>query len=305
MRKAQSHVAGTDAIQQLRAFAKTRDFFVGVDSDGCAFDTMAIKQQECFIPNTIYHYGLQAVSRFVRQTQEWVNLGSAWRGSNRFPALVRVFDLLAERPEAVERGYRVPPVDSLRRWIEQESQLGNPALRAKVAETNDPVLARALRWSEDINGAIARIVRGVPPFPHVRDALEKIARAADVMVVSATPIEAVRREWREHDIDRYAAMICGQEFGRKAEHLQYAAGGRYGPDRVLMIGDAPGDYRAARAGHACFYPINPGDEAASWRRFVDEAADRFLAGRYRGAYEDGLIEGFLARLPSTPPWPTL
>ena len=305
MRKVKSHMAGSDAIEQLRAFPKTRDFFVGIDSDGCAFDTMAIKQQECFIPNTVYHYGLQAVSRFVRETQEWVNLRSAWRGSNRFPALVKVFDLLAERPEALERGYRLPPLEPLRRWIEQESQLGNPALQAKVAETNDPVLARALRWSTEINAAVAKIVRGVPPFPHVRDALEKIAQAADVMVVSATPIGAVRREWQEHTIDRCAAMICGQELGKKAEHLHYAAGGRYDPDRTLMIGDALGDLEAARDNQACFYPIEPGDEAASWRRFVDEAADKFLAGQYRGADEDALVDDFLARLPSTPPWPTL
>ena len=26
---------------------------VGIDSDGCAFDTMEVKHKECFIPNTI------------------------------------------------------------------------------------------------------------------------------------------------------------------------------------------------------------------------------------------------------------
>jgi hypothetical protein len=69
-----------------------------------------------------------------------------------------------------------------------------------------------------------------------------------------------------------------------------------------MIGDAPGDMAAAKANHALFYPIMPGDEANSWKLFVTEAADRFLAGTYRGAYEDGLIRKFEAKLPDTPPW---
>ena len=35
------------------------DFLVGIDSDGCAFDTMEVKHKECFIPNIINSYGLQ------------------------------------------------------------------------------------------------------------------------------------------------------------------------------------------------------------------------------------------------------
>jgi len=29
-----------DNVEKLQAFPKTKDFFVGIDSDGCAFDTM-------------------------------------------------------------------------------------------------------------------------------------------------------------------------------------------------------------------------------------------------------------------------
>ena len=46
--------------------------------------------------------------------------------------------------------------------------------------------------------------------------------------------------------------------------------------RILMIGDAPGDLKAARANGALFYPINPGAEDLSWKRFHDEAFDRFV-----------------------------
>jgi len=291
-----------DPTTTLRNLPKENDFFVGVDSDGCAFDTMEIKHKECFIPNIINSWDLQAVSRFAREAAEFVNLYSRWRGINRFPALVMVFDLLAERPEAVERGYESPRVDSLRKWIQQETRLGNPALEAKVRQTKDPVLARALKWSEAVNETVAKFVRGVPPFPHVRQSLQKLAGAADVIVVSATPCEALQREWAEHDIARYTRMICGQELGPKTEHIKQAAAGKYDADKILMVGDAPGDMKAAKANGALFYPINPGDESACWQRFCDEAADKFLAGSYAGRYEQKLTDDFLALLPATPPW---
>jgi len=153
-------------------------------------------------------------------------------------------------------------------------------------------------------GGGPKIVRNVPPFPHVRESLAKLQDAADIMVVSATPNEALLREWREHDIAKHVRMICGQEMGSKKEHLQYGAGGKYDADKVLMIGDAPGDMKSAKANDFLFYPINPGDEAASWRRFHDEAADKFFTGRYAGDYEKRLIDEFMTYLPSTPPWKT-
>ena len=79
-------------------------FFVGIDSDGCAFDTMEIKHKECFCPNIINWWGLQAVSKYAREAVEFVNLYSKWRGSNRWPALLKVFELLRERPEVLARG---------------------------------------------------------------------------------------------------------------------------------------------------------------------------------------------------------
>ena len=69
-----------------------------------------------------------------------------------------------------------------------------------------------------------------------------------------------------------------------------------------MIGDAPGDMQAARAVGALFYPINPGNEEASWHRFLNEGSDKFLAGEYAGDYEQQLIDEFDTYLPETPPW---
>ncbi len=291
-----------DPVETLKALKKTKEFFVGIDSDGCAFDSMEIKHKECFIPNIINSWELQAVSRFARDVAEFVNLYSKWRGVNRFPALTLTLDLLAEHPKAVERGYKAPQVDSLRKWIAEETKLGNPTLEAKITENNDEVLKKTLEWSHAVNADVKKIVRGVPPFPHLRESLGKIAESADAIVCSGTPGEALKREWDEHDIAQYVHIICGQEMGSKTEHLQYAAGGKYEADKILMIGDAPGDMKAAKANDALFYPINPGDEAASWKRFFEEAADKFFAGQYAGKYEDELIAEFNAHLPEKPPW---
>jgi hypothetical protein len=69
-----------------------------------------------------------------------------------------------------------------------------------------------------------------------------------------------------------------------------------------MIGDAPGDYQAARANEALFFPINPGHEDESWERFYQEAMGKFLNGEFAGAYEAGLIAEFEKLLPELPPW---
>ena len=295
-------IVPNDPQSPLRDFARRRDFFIGLDSDGCVFDTMEVKHKECFIPNMIRYYGLAAICRYARETFEWLNLYSKWRGTNRFPGLTLTMDFLAERPEVVRRRPRLPALTGLRDWIGRETRLGNPALRAEVLATGDPDLATALQWSEAVNRSIEEIVKEVPPFPFVRQSLELMAGKADVMVVSATPCEALEREWDEHDLRDHVALIAGQECGSKKEHLALAAVGRYEPDQVLMVGDAPGDYHAARSNGVLFYPIEPGQEDESWQRFFEEALPRFFAGTYAGEYMDAQIERFEALLPERPPW---
>jgi phosphoglycolate phosphatase-like HAD superfamily hydrolase len=292
----------TAIANPLTNFAKQHEFFVGIDSDGCAFDSMEVKHKACFYPATIRFWNLSGVARYARDVWDFVNLYSLDRGCNRFNALLKMFDLLAGWPEAVEAGFRMPNLDSLRRWVKEETKLGNPALEAKVAATKDPVLTQALAWSNGINALVEVTVHDVPPFPHMRECLEKLITAADVMVVSATPAEALQREWQEHDIARYTRIIAGQELGTKKEQIQFAAVGKYEPDRILMIGDALGDYKAAKDNNALFFPINPGDGTASWKRLRDEGIGKFTTGAFRGAYEDMLLAEFKKHLPATPPW---
>ena len=130
-----------------------QEFFVGIDSDGCVFDSMELKHKECFIPAFINHYDLQGVSKYARETSEFVNLYSQSRGCNRFLGLVEQLDWLRRRPEVQSRGVKVPMLTGLNNWVEQETKLGNPTLAKMVEATGDPDLTDALKW-------VARSQRG-------------------------------------------------------------------------------------------------------------------------------------------------
>src|SRR5262249_27763269 len=172
----------------------------------------------------------------------------------------------------------------------------------RVKETGDADLELALRWSEAVNRSISEIVVEVPPFPLVRESLESMSGKADVLVVSATPHEALEREWSEHSLLQHVALVAGQELGSKREHLTLAAAGRYLPEQMLMVGDALSDWDAALASGALFYPICPGLEDESWQRFFEEALPRFFAGNYAGQYMDSQLERFVKILPEELPW---
>ena len=292
----------SDPQAGLRDLQPKHEYLIAIDSDGCAFDTMEIKHKECFIPNIVKYWHLQPVSKYTRAAAEFVNLYSKWRGINRFPALLMTFDLLEDWPEVQKRHLEIPQAQPLRDWVVRETKLGNPVLEAEVVASGDPILKPALDWSKAVNETISDIVHHVPPFPFVRECLEKVAQWADIIVCSATPYEALKREWEEHDVARYTRIIAGQEMGSKKEHIHLASQGKYQPENILMIGDAPGDMKAARGNDAWFFPINPGEEDKSWEFFFNEAAEKFKNGDYTKEYEEYLVIQFEKKLPDTPPW---
>jgi phosphoglycolate phosphatase-like HAD superfamily hydrolase len=298
-------MAAEDPQQKLKQFKPQKKFFVGIDSDGCAFNSMEVKHNDCFSVALVREYGLAAVSRQVHEAWDFVNLYSQNRGCNRFKAILFVVDHLREMPRVRRAGVKVPELAATRAWVKAESNLSNGRLQELIetrtgAEKEE--LTKLMVWSKLVNRFVEETVHDLPPFPGLVDSLVKLGERADVMVVSATPGEALVREWAEHGIDKHVALIAGQEMGSKTEHLTLAAKGKYGADHVLMVGDAPGDLKAARDVGALFYPINPGAEETSWERFVGEGIERFFSNAYAGAYEKSLIDEFMSLLPHDPPW---
>lgn len=289
-----------DLQKKLRELQPGHDYFIGIDSDGCVFDSMEVKQKEFFIPIALKHFNLFPISSIVRRTWEFVNLYSINRGGNRFISLIKVFDLLSRNEEVINSGVKLPDVTPLKIWTEKESSLGNENLRRYLQSGYDPDLDRILKWSVAVNEDISTWLRNIPPFTHARKAIAELSLKADVVIVSQTPTEAIEREWGENDLRKYVKLIAGQEHGTKTEHLALAAKGKYADNKILMIGDAKGDLDAARNNGVLFYPVIPGRENESWERFIREGFPKFINNTYKGEYEDSLLTGFISSLPERP-----
>jgi phosphoglycolate phosphatase-like HAD superfamily hydrolase len=304
--RTRSSAAGVpEAARALVGFIPSTRFFVGIDSDGCAMDAMDIKHQECFTPCYIRYWELQPISTIARETALFVNLGSVSRGLNRWLALRQVLDLLRDRTDVAERGFSVPEYPELTAFVESSYPLSDHGFAGWAAANPSPTAERMRAWSEGVNAAIDDMVHGCGPFPGVREALAAMYDDVDEMTVSATPVEALQREWTEHGLAGYMRVIAGQEMGAKAEHVQYAAVGKYPMNHILLIGDAPGDRVAAATAGCLFYPILPGEEARSWQRFTEEALPAFLNETYEGPYQEALTAEFTVRLPDHVPWDTI
>jgi phosphoglycolate phosphatase-like HAD superfamily hydrolase len=280
----------------------SREFLIGIDSDGCVFDSMEVKQKEFFIPNALKYFDLFEISKILQETWEFVNLYSIYRGGNRFTSIIKVFELLNERKEIRDKGFKLADLSSLKEWVRTETKLSNANLRKYFESNYDSDLERVVSWTEAVNKDISEKLRNIPPFPHAIQAIKKISVFADLIIVSQTPLEALEREWEEHDMKKYVKVIAGQEHGTKTEHLALAGKGKYPDNKIIMIGDAKGDLDAARKNGILFYPIIQGKEDESWERFINEGLGKFSRGEYEGNYENKLLMEFQKFLPEKPPW---
>ena len=101
----------------IRFSTATHEFFVGIDSDGCVFNSMEVKHNDCFSVNLVKHFGLASISRQVHQAWDFVNLYSKTRGTNRFKAILLVCDFLREMPLVQKMGVAVPELSSPPRMV--------------------------------------------------------------------------------------------------------------------------------------------------------------------------------------------
>jgi phosphoglycolate phosphatase-like HAD superfamily hydrolase len=283
-------------METKRLIKQRKQFLVCLDSDGTVFNTMDIKHKECIIPAIISNWELQDISTYVVETAEYVNLYSKYRGINRFQALIKVFDILSEMSSVQESGFELPQIDSLRKWVESTSKLGNNELKAIAEKTGDPILRKTYDWSKAIDKCTVDNIYKVHPFPFVLKSLEIMARHADIIVVSSESGEILSREWEENGLLSFVNAIAGREAGSKKEILNLIRAAGYETNSILMIGDAPGDLEAANSNNILFYPVNPRFESDSWQKLYEEAFGAFIKGCYKGSYQDKLISEFTKKL---------
>lgn len=284
----------------LVRFKPKHDALIAIDSDGCVFDSMTIKQR-IFHTGIIRFWGLQSAEKEFRRVAEWTALYSPWRGLNRFELLLRILQNLKYEYASLPAVRSLPDPAALAAFVQSGVALSADELAARVAADGDPELRRALDWSRAVSRDIAAVPE-MPVFPEAADTLRQLAAAADLLVVSQTAEEALVREWRQAGLARHVQVIAGAELGSKVESLTAAMKGRYAPQRTLMTGDAPGDLETARSAGCLFFPVIPGREAASWIELRTEGLPRLLSGTFDAAYQTNLIRRFETALSPVPPW---
>ena len=89
--------------------------------------------------------------------------------------------------------------------------------------------------------------------------------------------------------------MCAQNDGSKKYIIEKLIQKGYERENIIMCGDAPGDFEAAKENQVFFYPILVGKEEESWKN-IDEAFERLTTHTYGGAFETEMIHQFQKNL---------
>ena len=267
-------------------YEKTQDFLVCVDSDGCAMDTMEIKHRECFAPEMIKTWNLQENEEYILNLWYDLNLYTQTRGINRFKGLAETFKIISEK------GIKIEDLDSLLNWVDTTNELSNRSLKNEIEKTDSKSLKMTLEWSLNVNEAIENLPKGDEPFENVKEGLEALSKIVDISVVSSANGEALNDEWNRNELVPYLRALLGQEAGTKQYCIAELKKKGYDSEKILMVGDAPGDLQAAKNNDVRFYPILVNKEGFSWERLVNEAVPKLMNGEFDEAYQNQLIEEF-------------
>ena len=158
--------------------------------------------------------------------------------------------------------------------------------------TGNECMERALLWSIHVNLSIVEAQDNDMPFENVKEAMDELCKDADLTAVSSANGQAVEHEWTKHEIKDCCRVLLCQEAGSKAYCIEQLLKKGYDKDKVLMVGDAPGDKKAALDNGVRFYPIIVNKEVFSWKRLKEEASKKLFAGEFDDIYQAQLIKEF-------------
>ena len=271
----------------IKEFVKRKDFLICVDSDGCAMDTMDVKHKKCFGPCLIKEWGLEKWEDEILERWNELNLYSVSRGINRFKGLAVLLS------EVNDKIMKIEGLEDLLSWLNGTKETSNASIRKEIERTGSECLKKVLNWSLTLNLAIDGLSDDEKrPFEGVKETLEKMHTFADVAIVSSANNSAVVEEWTKYGLINCVDVIMTQEDGSKASCINEMKKKGYGENRVLMVGDADGDFKAAEVNGVYFYPILVKREKDSWKRLNLEALGLFADGRLNGEYRQKLIKEF-------------
>lgn len=261
------------------SYQKKHDFLVCVDSDGCVMDTMNCKHFHCFGPCMVDEWDLGQWRDEILKRWNEINLFSMSRGINRFKGLAMALSEINET-------YRpIPGVEALKHWAETAPALSNDGAARAAEEATDPeakeILLKALSWSKAVNASIVRLPEELKvPFDGAKEGLEAAHAFADVAMVSSANRDAVEEEWGKFGLLPHTDIVLAQDVGSKAACIAAMLKFGYDPQKVLMVGDAPGDCDSAEKNGVYYYPILVNHEKQSWDEAIGVAFEKLRSGEY-------------------------
>lgn len=277
-------------MNDLQNFTRRKDYLICVDSDGCAINSMDVKHMSCFGPCIIEEWGLWQWKEEILGRWNEINLYSMTRGINRFKGLAMMLREIDEHIIEVEG------VEELVVWTDKARELSNYELERAVRSAQGPSLAKALSWSKAVNAKITQLdAAEKKAFAGVREALASAKLIADIVVVSSANREAVEEEWLYNQLQEFVDLLCCQDVGSKSYIISALKQKGYQPDKIIMVGDAPGDYFAAEENAVMFYPIIVREEVKSWVDLKEKGLGALLTGTFK-AYGKDRTEKFLSTL---------
>lgn len=261
------------------SFEKKHEYLICVDSDGCVMDTMNCKHFHCFGPCMVEEWELEQWKDEILARWNEINLFSMTRGINRFKGLAMALSEINGKYKPI------PGVAALQHWADTAPALSNDGVAKAAAEAADPeakrVFEKAYSWSKAVNAAIVKLPEELKvPYNGAKEGLAAAHRFADVAMVSSANRDAVEEEWGKFGLLQHTDIVLAQDVGSKAACIAAMLKFGYEPEKVLMLGDAPGDCEAAEKNGVYYYPILVNHEKESWDEAVAVAFAKLQAGEY-------------------------
>lgn len=261
------------------SYERKHDYLVCVDSDGCVMDTMNCKHFHCFGPCMVDEWELGQWKEAILERWNVINLFSMTRGINRFKGLAMALSEIDKQYTPIQG------IEYLVHWTETAPALSNDGVAKAAADAADPdarlVLSKALSWSKAVNAAIVKLPEALKvPYEGAKEGLAAAHQFADVVMVSSANRDAVEEEWGKFELLQYTDIVLAQDVGSKAACIGEMMKFGYDPDKVVMVGDAPGDSDAAKKNGVHFYPILVNHEKESWDEAVAVAFEKLRSGDY-------------------------
>ena len=261
------------------SFERKHDYLVCVDSDGCVMDTMNCKHFHCFGPCMVTEWGLEKWKDAILDRWNVINLFSMTRGINRFKGLAMA---LGE----IDKQYKpITGIVALQHWVEVAPALSNDGVAKAADEATDAdaklVFEKALSWSNAVNASIVELDEALKvPYNGAKEGLAAAHTFADVAMVSSANRDAVEEEWGKFGLLEHTDIVLAQDVGSKAACIKEMLKFGYDINKVVMVGDAPGDCDAAEKNGIHYYPILVNHEKESWEEAIAVAFSKLQSGEY-------------------------